>query len=388
MKALVAEHSPVGGSGAKRWMECPGSVGLIEAERIHRVGGDGGEYAAEGTAAHEMAEAALRDGKDPWELIGDRPEWTSDMAVQVQVFTDYCRSLEGVGNAEVKLQHEDIPLFRGTADYLNLGPAGVTVVDLKFGQGVLIDADTPQLKYYGYLALLSFDADLHNITAETPVNLVIVQPRRLDEDGQAIRGATMTVGELRAWGEDVLTPALLRALDDGGQTLKAGEHCQFCEAAPRCAALREVMLSGGQMARTAALQPYKERLFYLGEFLAIYELMTKVRSQIADAAHAELSAGRPVPGFKLVAGRGSRHWKEGATEQMESEFGEKAFAPAPQLTPAQLEKLPGGADFSKEWSISIPGKPRVALESERGKDITPREALADDDLQALLKRQV
>ena len=58
-------HSMLGASKAHRWMRCPASVQL-EAT----IPDEESFYAAEGTAAHALAEECLRSQKPPEHFIG------------------------------------------------------------------------------------------------------------------------------------------------------------------------------------------------------------------------------------------------------------------------------------------------------------------------------
>lgn len=53
-------HAKLSPSSAERWMSCPGSVALNEGKEDR-----GSSYAAEGTAAHELAEKILRGIQQP-----------------------------------------------------------------------------------------------------------------------------------------------------------------------------------------------------------------------------------------------------------------------------------------------------------------------------------
>ena len=53
-------HAKLSPSSAERWMSCPGSVALNEGKDDK-----GSSYAAEGTAAHELAEKILRGIPQP-----------------------------------------------------------------------------------------------------------------------------------------------------------------------------------------------------------------------------------------------------------------------------------------------------------------------------------
>ena len=67
MRTMVElpEHSPLGGSGASRWIKCPGSVsnseGCVDEES---------EFAKEGTVAHKLEECCLLGNYDAWESMG------------------------------------------------------------------------------------------------------------------------------------------------------------------------------------------------------------------------------------------------------------------------------------------------------------------------------
>lgn len=63
-------HARLSPSSAERWMTCPGSVKLAEG-----IEDKGSSYAAEGTAAHELAEHILRGEMPPPETPTDGSEF-------------------------------------------------------------------------------------------------------------------------------------------------------------------------------------------------------------------------------------------------------------------------------------------------------------------------
>ncbi len=87
----LTQHSPLGGSGMRRWVPCPGSVRLS-----HGVEDEESEYAARGKAAHALAERALHDDDvDAWQYVGDLLEGgvvDKPMADGVQVYLNAVRS--------------------------------------------------------------------------------------------------------------------------------------------------------------------------------------------------------------------------------------------------------------------------------------------------------
>src|SRR5271166_6425074 len=124
MTALPA-HSPLGASSAERWMECPGSVRLIQSLKIE---GDSDEpdYRREGTAAHEAIAHCLRNNSDAWEVMGETFYDTVvsvEMADAIQVYLDTVRPL-ATPAAQVFIEHRisspDHPLFYGTVDFATI----------------------------------------------------------------------------------------------------------------------------------------------------------------------------------------------------------------------------------------------------------------------------
>ena len=60
------KHSRLGPSATTRWMPCPGSVAAC-ADYPRETN----EFAAQGTAAHEMAEKCLRQDDDADKFLGE-----------------------------------------------------------------------------------------------------------------------------------------------------------------------------------------------------------------------------------------------------------------------------------------------------------------------------
>jgi len=89
----MAAHSRLGASSASRWFACPGSVKL--SGRVTETA-PVSVYAAEGTAAHALAEICLRGKHEADEMIGRTVEGfevDEGMAEAVQVYLDTVRDL-------------------------------------------------------------------------------------------------------------------------------------------------------------------------------------------------------------------------------------------------------------------------------------------------------
>ena len=142
-------HAKLAPSSSSRWMSCPGSIAL-EARCPEPPESD---YAAEGTAAHALAELCL----GAWVLadvykgkVVEGYEVTPDMIDAVNVYLDFIWST--VSRAEIErkakvfniearfnLSHIHPDIF-GTSDasVYDVDAKKLTVIDYKHGQGVVV----------------------------------------------------------------------------------------------------------------------------------------------------------------------------------------------------------------------------------------------------------
>lgn len=357
-------HSPLGASGAERWMNCPGSVALIAKVRalLDSMGipeADDEDYKIEGTAQHEAGEHCLRNHLDTWEIVGQSfkgVEITTELADAVQMYLDYVRPFmadDWHAFVEFPISSPVHALFYGSLDFGavwmgNVGP--IKVVDYKGGAGIAVEADdNPQLKYYAFGIVDGLERQHAMIfDPDTPVDIAIVQPRAFHVDGP-IREWSTTVGELKAWVHDVLVPAMNATEVD--HTLDAGPHCRFCPAKLICPLLTSLF-------RAACNANPKEIVYYSDASLArSYRSVKAVEhylKALKDETFRRLNLGR-TEGFdgvvKLVPKKSNRVFKQGAVDLAKKQFGDDAMVPATIKSPAELEKLsPAAKEFVKEWS--------------------------------------
>lgn len=151
-------HAKLSPSGAHRWMACPGSV-VLEAD----FPDEGSIYADEGTAAHTLAAFCLTDGLPAGTYIGEvihvgSRQFTVDKTMAGHV-DNYVKLVRGLAEGKTLLVERKVPIDHltgevgatGTADAVIIDTAqeAITVVDLKYGMGVQVDArDNPQLMMY------------------------------------------------------------------------------------------------------------------------------------------------------------------------------------------------------------------------------------------------
>lgn len=326
-----------------RRLHCPGSRA---AEAPFRHTDDTNVYAAEGIAAHRLAEAVLRERRPASDYVGDTvEEFLVDdaMAEHVQVYVDAVLARGGEHLVEqtldlspwLKDRGEGTP--KGTADHLgfDLEQGVVYVDDLKFGRGMKVFADDPQLAAYalGAQHLAESFCEVREVVA------TIHQPRLGHLDSVAY-----TPDALEEWGRRI------REVDEASYApdapLAAGGHCRFCKARASCPALREAVTEA-----VSAGAP--DDLAELGRARSFVEVAEAWVSAVKDAAQARAEAGEEVPGWKLVLGRaGARAWSDSDAVIGE---GKRARLRKDQLyelklrSPTQLEKVLGSGPFEKRF---------------------------------------
>jgi hypothetical protein len=359
-------HSRFGASGAHRWIECPASISM-EADYPDQDS----IYAAEGTLAHEVAEACLRSGRDSaslagaWVVDGEHLEISEEMGDYVQVYLDYVRALPGHLYIEQRVDYSHVvPEGFGTADALVYDDETRTlyVVDLKYGMGVRVDAEeNPQGMLYaiGAISHLSWLGDVKRVV------IVIVQPR-LDH----ISEWETTTGHLEVFGVGAARAAL-DALSPT-PTFNPGEkQCRFCKASGNCQAQADYNLATARAEFAEdedELQPVHTldgaRLAWVLDRLKALQDWTKA---VESRATSVIDAGGEIPGYKLVEGRSLRQWSDerDAETALQAELGDEAFT-RKIISPAQAEKALGTKHpLIAEWVVKPPGKPTLVPESDK-----------------------
>ena len=403
-------HATLSPSSADRWMTCPGSVVLSEG-----IVDEGSDYAAEGSAAHEIAAMCLTSGNDADAYVGRlveigarEIEVTADMAEHIQVYVDHVRNRVAdwtTLGATVTLEVEQrVPIghltgeegAEGTADAVLIaelpdGRVVIEVIDLKFGRGVEVEAtDNRQLRLYALGAIEKFGM----VWTFTDARVAISQPRI----SRTAAEWDVDILELQAFGEQIKQAAdRVRAaqacvMDPDFEELflqPSEKGCKWCKAkvvdGKLCAALQKHVA-------TTVLDDFED-LTQAGVEQAIKDVPARSDDNLANAmacvdtiedwckavradVERRLLAGGQVPGFKLVEGRaGARKWADEAQAEAvlkSMRLKQEAMYEFKLISPTTAEKLAKAETIGpRQWpkvealiTRSAP-KPSVAPASDK-----------------------
>ena len=396
-----AQHAMFSASRAHRFMSCVGSVAL-EADYPDTSSA----YADEGTAAHTVAQMCLEDKMDASEYlneviwVGERKiKVDAEMVRCVQMYVDDVRA-RAKGKTllvEVKVPIGHITGEEGatsTSDAIVVDVAArkLTVIDLKYGRGVEVEAEGSEQgqKYaLGALEECSLLGDFDT------VEIVIFQPRisaepkvwtttvaKLEEFAAAVRRAVDRSREALAKFDAIPVGGDLDAW--AALYLQPGEkQCKFCKAKATCPALLAEMTEvvGGAPATAEDFAqflpaPVTEETGsnYLSIALSKVDLVEEWCKAVRAEAFRRMMEGQQIDGFKLVEGKqGNRAWRDAsAVEELlkakrlkVDEMYDRSL-----ISPTAAEKLLK-KDKPKVWEVlqehitRSAGKPSLAPASDK-----------------------
>lgn len=382
----MSGHADLAPSAAHRWMRCPGSVPMSKG-----IGDRGSSYAAEGTWAHKLAEVRLEGRESLTEdetadLVGLTGETydTAAMADHVGYYVDYVRGLGGDLFTEQRLSLTAITGEEGaagTADAVILRGSELVIADLKYGQGVKVEAvENPQLTIYAGAALGTFAPMMEEELAQ--IRLIIIQPR-LDHVSEWVLTPAELEDRLAVISKAAAEARREMATDDMDQWhfCPGLSQCRFCPARGRCRELARFALTAAGLPELKGTVPKLDTCM-IGEALGKLDLIQSWVDGMREAAEEELLKGRKIPGWKLVAGRaGPRKWGDkAAADRVLSEKGvpDSLRFVRELISPTQAEKLVKAGQITEDQWQAVQGeivrsepKPAVVPESDPREPWTP-----------------
>lgn len=357
----MSDHAKLSCSSSGRWIACPPSA-LLNA----KVNDEVSDYALEGTCAHELAEFKVNkalgvDVKDPRENLSfydtEMDEYTDGYS---QLVAEKARGADLV-RVEERLDLTDyIPGGFGTADCVIIKGNTLTVIDLKYGAGVLVEAEkNPQLSCYGLGALAAFE----HIYDIKEVVLIIYQPRR-----EHYAEWCISADDLKAWGENVLRPRAELAAKGEGDYAPSETTCRWCKVKEVCRARAEFYL---ELARLDFKPPAELDDTEIAEVLTKVDGLTAWATDVKEYALNQALSGKKYKGFKLVEGRSVRKYTdETRVAELVEQAGYDPYEHKLKGITAMTKLL--GKNFSDilgNYVIKPSGKPTLVPETDKREEI-------------------
>lgn len=324
-----ASHAKLSPSSAHRWLNCPASVHL-EADEANTSS----EYAAEGTAAHYLAEQCLNKNLTTEDYKGftclvmtngecqllestkivtcQKDEYaflvTEEMVKFVQGYLDRVTALRDTLGGEFFIEQKlpishltGEPRAKGTVDVVIVTATEIVICDLKYGQGLTVEAEqNEQLMMYALAALeeFAFLGEFEN------VRLIIDQPRK-----NHISEWSISVEELESFKHKI-TKAVFEVHNLPEKAQPSAKTCQWCKAKASCNALAEAVHAEVSQDFSDLTQTATDNL---AEKYAKLALVKAWADAVQSESYKRMMQGETLQGYKLVQGRkGSRKWLDTA----------------------------------------------------------------------------
>lgn len=384
------KHALLSASSASRWLVCTAAPRF--EEELPEISST---YAEEGRLAHAIAELKVLKKftamtgrayttrlnnlkKDT--LYDQEMDKTTDLYIEHLTEQAMLYDSSPTVAAEVKVDFgEYVPEGFGTCDCVMIGGDTLSITDYKHGKGVPVSAvGNPQMRLYALGALKRY-APVFGDTIKQ-VRMTIDQPR-LD----SYTSDLITVEELRAWGESI-KPIAQKAFSGLGEFVP-GEHCRFCRGKAQCRARADANTALEEF-KDCALpgQPALDDLnrvltdAEIGDLLMRGQQLVQWYKDLEEYATKALLDGKPIEGWKLVAGRSNRTFTDqdaAIKAVIAAGYDEALVYDRKPKTLSELEKLMGKAEFAEKigsYVIKPPGKPTLAPITDKREAYSPAAA--------------
>ena len=327
----MASHSLiVGGSTAKRVINCPGSVALV-AKMPPKPSST---YADRGTLLHNAMAAILdSDTVTPESML-----WTTyqgETLTQELLDNKILPALAALDEIDPEGVMEYaveaivgfgayLPGVWGSADLLGRLGNRAVVLDWKFGDGVAVSAEENEQGMFYAAAAMRTPEKAWVFEGVEEVEIVIVQP-------PMVKRWVTTPKRIKEFERALKRAVKASTMPDAA--IVVGDHCRWCAAKPLCPKMT------GAVDRAVKVQLEMLPAATVGAYLGNADLLEDWIKDLRALAMTMMEAGAKVPGYKLVAKRSVRKWLD------ESKAADALVAlgvdPMKQelVSPAQAEKL-------------------------------------------------
>ena len=290
----------VGGSTAKRVMNCPGSVALVQKMPPQ----PSNKYADEGTLLHNVIAEIVMSDKHPEEFLHTK---YNDQVLTLDLIDNKLvpalAALDVIDpNKEMEIEAETrvgfgdlLPDVFGSTDLIGRIGKRAVVLDWKFGDGVAVDVEeNPQLMFYAAAAMRTEETKWAFDGVEE-IEMVIVQPPQVKR--------WVTTPARIAKFEKELVRAVKLAQQPNAE-LKIGDHCRWCAAKPICPQMTGAVDRALKTSIDGLDAPT------ISAYLKNADMLEQWITDLRALALQMLDSGARLPDYKLVAKRAIRQWTD------------------------------------------------------------------------------
>lgn len=337
------EHADCSASGAEKWLACAGCPAMCRLVPPRTAGFE----AKEGEQGHELGDKILKPISFHYNKTGDLSTKEFDM-MDFTMFDNYPRDMWDYirfGYADSILLNikeykpkkffieervwlsKELQMF-GTADcyffFKKDGKIILSIWDLKYGKGKIVEPISPQLIYY---AAAAFQHHASQVKKVDEVWLNVYQPRAEHPSGEVHRQHFLSAKELGEWTHRFLHQGkhcmslIGKPVKQLINHLTPGDHCDWCDAMPICPAYKAYVEKqvGTEFEEVPALIPeilgevptvHDVNIEKLSKFLMVVPQIEAFCRNSKRLAITLMLAGTNVPGWKSVEGRTQRRFRK------------------------------------------------------------------------------
>lgn len=327
----MEKHARLSPSSRHRWSVCPGSI-REESKYEER----NSPSSIDGTHTHTLLSECIKFKlADPIGYVGFQLEdhegkFTVDVdrANRVKVAIDYLK--DRIGNDDptiIQSEHKVDPCavigrddMYGTLDVCFIKDRVLEIIDFKDGIGHVEVKGNLQLEHYGISKIASIPHINGDYGFDT-VRMTIIQPKLQLTGHEPIDSIDVPLVEFFNSASVSRLIEEAKRTDDPSAPLVPGEkQCKFCRARGNCIemATRSLSAIGVSFPKIETDEIYQQvadqdanRMSdeMIGRILEAAPLVRQFMESAEEEAINRIKAGKSIPGFKVVYGRGSRSWK-------------------------------------------------------------------------------
>jgi hypothetical protein len=357
------QHSNiVGGSTAKRVINCPASVNLVN--KVPPKGSS--DYANEGTMLHAAIADYWEKGFKPETYIGfEHSGVTLDEDLYGRKFLPAIKAIDELDPTDrMEYAVETLVSFNGepelegvfgSTDFLGRIGNCAYVIDFKFGDGVYVEAEeNPQLLFYAAAAMRTPKVEWV-FEGVTHIMMVIVQPRF------GVSTWETSPKRVQLFERDLIA-AVKKAKRPDAEFCR-GDWCKWCAAKPVC----PLMTGAADRAMKAKIDALDKA--QIAKYLEDAEYLDGWVKSLQELAETIIKSGGNVEGWKLVEKRATKKWADelDAEEYLSRHLEETEYLTTKIITPTQATKLleKQGVELAEEFLSKKEGGLTLAKDSDK-----------------------